>query len=307
MKTAKSPGVQRLRSSHQLVVVATNREFSSLCAQSLKRLPGRPRVELRTHDDADKVASPVGGKETVLFVSRLSDIQFSAEKSTRAGESARHLLFVEGLPAEAMAARLPPLNIRSPQRLHISARTGNLSIAQLISRVIRGLTVKSDAPMIADAWIEGKRLFLLSPSFERMVVPFEALARFLGNDTAAVATFEIDDDGSFLYWPHADAHLGWTQLRQLVDPTSVLPALQKSLAFNRRYGAAIRAVREERGLKQSDISGVTQRHLRRVEHGEQAASKTILEALASAHALPLDSYLELLAQRLGSTGTRLRK
>lgn len=306
MKNTKSRAIQPPSRVDQLVVVATNREFSSLCAQSLKRLPGRPRVELHTHDNPDKVESPVGGNGPVLFVSRLSDIRSSATKSIHVGESARHLLFVEGLPAEAMAARLPPLNIRSSQRLHIRARTGKASIAQLISRVIRGLTVKSGAPVIADAWIESEQLFLLSPFFERLVVPFEELARFIGSDAAQVAAFEIDDDGSFLYWPHADVHLGWAQLRQLVEPTSVLPALQKSIAFNRRYGAAIRAVREEQGLKQADIAGVTQRHLRRVEHGEQAASKAILEALANAHALPLASYLDALAARLGSTKLRQR-
>lgn len=74
---------------------------------------------------------------------------------------------------------------------------------------------------------------------------------------------------------------------------------EKSQEFNRRYGAAIRAFREERGLKQADVAGVTERHLRRVEHGEQSISKSTLAALAQAHAMPVDEYLQTLAARLG--------
>lgn len=47
-----------------------------------------------------------------------------------------------------------------------------------------------------------------------------------------------------------------------------------------------------------DISGVTDRHLRRIEHGEQSASKGALEALAKSHGIALDEYLRELASRL---------
>ncbi|MEZ6116892.1 MAG: helix-turn-helix transcriptional regulator [Pirellulaceae bacterium] len=97
---------------------------------------------------------------------------------------------------------------------------------------------------------------------------------------------------------HADAHYGWEQFRQLIDPTTALKAQQRSVTFNQKYGAAIRALREEHDFKQSDIKGVTERHLRRVEHGEQPASKAILQALADVTGLSLEDYLKELASRL---------
>lgn len=158
--------------------------------------------------------------------------------------------------------------------------------------------IHAPRPMV-DAWIEDGRLVLLAPSFERLAVPLDRLADLIGKDKRTAGAFEIDEEGRYLYWPHADVHLGWDQFVQIVDPTAALSDRQKTAEFNRRYGAAIRALREEHGLRQSEVDGVTERHLRRVEHGEQAASKATLSALATAHKMSLDEYLKALASRLG--------
>jgi hypothetical protein len=52
-----------------------------------------------------------------------------------------------------------------------------------------------------------------------------------------VEHFEIDEDGSYIYWPDLDLHLGWEQLQQIVDPVAAQKAKQKSHEFNVRYGA----------------------------------------------------------------------
>jgi nitrite reductase/ring-hydroxylating ferredoxin subunit len=152
---------------------------------------------------------------------------------------------------------------------------------------------------IVDALIESDQLVLLSPSFVRLSVPLEKLSRFIGTKKSEVVAFKIDADGRFLYWPHADVHLGWTQFRQIVDPASAVACSQKTQKFNQRYGAAIRSMRESHRLKQSDIHGITDRQLRRVEHGEQAVSSVTLEALAKAHSLSLDDYLNKLSKLVG--------
>ena len=157
---------------------------------------------------------------------------------------------------------------------------------------------------IVDAWLENDKLVLLLPNLERRFVPLNKLSRFVGSDPAKLAQFEIDEDGRFLFWPHADAHLGLEQLSQLVDPSAVLAAKQSSTEFNKHYGAAIRAVREASNLKQADIDGIAERDLRRIERGEQAASKSALEALSKAHELTLGVYLKKLAGRMIATHLR---
>ena len=164
-----------------------------------------------------------------------------------------------------------------------------------VNRVISGLTQTSGPTRIADAWLEGELIVLLSPEFERLVVPLEKLTGLLGSHAKRIREFELDADGSFLFWPHADVYLGWEQARQLVEPTAALAAQQRSVDFNVKYGAAIRSVREQAELRQADINGVTERNLRRVEKGELRASQATLRSLATAHQQPLNAYLDELA------------
>jgi len=150
---------------------------------------------------------------------------------------------------------------------------------------------------IVDAWIENEHLVLLAPSFDRLAVLRKELEKFIGTNEEEINAFEIDEEGRFLYWPQADVHLGWEQFEQIVDPAAAVGAKNRSKEFNERYGAAIRSLREASGLKQSDIGGITERHLRRIERGEQAASKSQLESLAKAHSMSIEKYLKELAKR----------
>lgn len=293
---------QRSAPKGHTVLVATNADFAKVCARTLNRLPKQSRVKLVTFTRKAEVHVPATRAGSTVIVSRLSDIALPIRRRSRVASSSKHLLFLEDLPAEAMASRLPRLNIRNPGRLHITTRSGTAAIAGLIERLVSGLAAAGEAQIIVDAWIENEQLCLLSPNFVRLEVPLQTLTRLIGADRSRVRSFQIDDDGRYLHWPHADAHLGWEQLQQLVEPTSALAAAQRSKKFNERYGAAIRSLREERRLKQSEISGITERHLRRIEHGEQAASKAVLEALATASSMSLAEYLDALAERTRING-----
>ena len=281
-------------------LVATNRDYAEFCRESLKRVPPlkRRRLNLLTFDRWNDVAleeEKAGSQVETVFISRLCDIPESVQRQAQAGLASRHLLFLEGLPVEGIASRLVHLGVRDPRRLHIARETTPPAISRLVHRMVAGMAHAGGPKRIADAWIEDGLLVLLSPSFERMPVPLEKIARYVGGDAEARKDFEIDEDGSFLYWPGVDVHLGWEQCLYLVDPAAALAAKNRTAKFNKRYGAAIRSFRKERGLTQGEIQGMTERHLRRVEKGEVLASKTILEALASSHELPLDEYMKEIA------------
>ncbi len=155
--------------------------------------------------------------------------------------------------------------------------------------------------MILDAWFEGSNLVVLSADHDRLEIPFDDLERFLGSVGGLAQEFEIDDDGRFLEWPHADCHLGWLQLKQLIDPQARLASLKRSQAFQNQYGAAIRALRESQGIRQSQIVGLNERQVRRIEQGQQFPTVSALRHLAQAHRLSLSQYLDKLAQRVQPT------
>ncbi len=148
---------------------------------------------------------------------------------------------------------------------------------------------------IAEAWWDGDALVVISPRFERLAVPIARIPALRGKRKADLEQFEVDSDGSFVYWPILDVHLGWDQLLQAVDPERALKAGQKDRDFNRRYGAAIRRMRENSGLRQSDISGLSSKQVGRIESGECRATHRAITSLAKAHGLSVVDYLNRVA------------
>lgn len=307
MATQAAKKTKRGKGAGSFRVVATNALYGRLCRKSLKMLPAgcRDRIELSEFSSLDEVTLPKAKAASTVYVSRLADLpNAGAKKALKTAGEWRQLLFLESLPVEAMPDRLLQLDIRNPHRLHLVTEREPERIVALMYRLFSGMA-RSDGPQsIVDAWVENENLVLLSPSFDRLAVQLKDLAKFIGTNREQIEAFEIDEDGRFLFWPHADVHMGWEQLQQVIDPTAALASKQRSEKFNQRYGEAIRAIREAHGLKQSDVSGLTERHLRRVEHGEQAASKSTLEALATAHHVTLDEYLKQLADHLGSQSSQ---
>ena len=129
-------------------------------------------------------------------------------------------------------------------------------------------------------------------------IPLESMRALRGRPQAHVRNFSIDPDGSFIYWPDLDVHLGWNQFLQALDPAQLRKAQQRSAGFNERYGAAIRSVREAAGIPQSKIEGLTERQVRRIEHGENRATSAAIAALAKAHGLDANAYMETLTKAL---------
>jgi hypothetical protein len=99
-----------------------------------------------------------------------------------------------------------------------------------------------------------------------------------------------------LHWPDLDVHLGWNQFLQAVGPAELRKAQRRSAGFNKRFGAAIRTVREAAGIIQSNVEGLTERQVRRIEQGENRATTAVINALARAHALDANAYMERLTK-----------
>jgi hypothetical protein len=135
-------------------------------------------------------------------------------------------------------------------------------------------------------------MVVTSTDFERLEVPLSRLAQLAHADEKRLAVFEVDADGSFVYWPDLDMHLGWEHFRQIVDPAAALKEQQRSGAFNKRVGASVRRLRVEAGLGCDGIGDVSSRQLRRIEQGECRLTTAAIAAMAKAHRLSPKQYLE---------------
>lgn len=209
------------------------------------------------------------------------------------------LLFQGSLPSRAVADRVAWLSVRNEERVFFVAEDGEKEVA-LAERLLLALDHADDENRIVDAWWEGARLVVASPSregFRKLRVPLEKLPALQRLPENQRREFEIDEEGMFLHWPGGDLHLGWEQFEYAVDKAASLKARQQTEAFNQAYGAAIRNLRREKGLRQSDIKGLTPRQVGRIESGHRA-TLSALQELARSHGLSIDEYMEELAKGL---------
>jgi hypothetical protein len=243
-----------------------------------------------------------------LFVSFSQDINQEFIKLVGEYNSSHWKLLVvnEGFSSDVLISNLLALKIRTEERFYVADVNGRFSAENnarslaisLIKRITASHNAMNDANKILDAKIVGNSLHVISPDFRRLDVPIAKISELSVLDRVEWSNFEIDEDGSFLYWPKQDIHLGWEQLEQIVNPEALRKAKQKNLNFNIRFGEAVKKLREQAGLKRTEISALSEKQLRRIESGESRLTANASEALAKAHHCNPDEYLKKLSDAL---------
>jgi hypothetical protein len=284
----------------KLRVFATNRDHAQLCIDAVDSLSSKIRKRITLKHGQSWNTTPWGRPQSSgrsVVVSRLIDFGFD-DPTPPIGRHSQYLMFTEGLPPGAIAARVPRLHVGNIHRLHL-AKPEKQGTAPLVRRLISGIVIPNTHPIL-DAWWEGdggSYLAVISPDLFRLRIPADKLRPFLKG--GELTEFEIDDEGDFLYWPKSDVHFGWDELESLIDPVKAASAKTRNAEFSVKYGNAIRLFREYGHLSQSDIHGIDPRHLRRIEHGELPISPKAIELLAKAHGLDANNYLAAVAKHIG--------
>ena len=236
----------------------------------------------------------------LLFVSTVMGVDKAFAERVHSFPERRkaYLLICEHL-CKAFPERQALLAVRNPEYIHHAETPNGNGIQVVLKRFFSTMSHEDQAERVFDAWWEKETLVVLSPRFRRLHVPIEKLRPLNGKPRTDVERFEIDDDGAYLYWPSLDVHLGWEQFAQATDEREYLKARQQSEKFNRRYGDAIRRLREGKGLRQSDIGGLTPRQVGRIERGECRATHSALSKFADAHKMNLSDYMATLSDLMG--------
>jgi hypothetical protein len=117
----------------------------------------------------------------------------------------------------------------------------------------RAWEMEAEDQLIAEASVAGGVLFALSCALERFEVPIRkipALARMRPEDVQAL---ETSPDGSHVHWPKGDIHLDLSSMRYVRDPAWRAKADSARVGHHRRFGEAVRAMRERHGLTQAAV------------------------------------------------------
>lgn len=189
--------------------------------------------------------------------------------------------------------RLPTiLRIHKPdQRIHVTrdpAAVKREAIALNRDHVFEGLV---------DAYLVETDLYVVHGDLTIRAYPLDQL-RFLSKmDRQEIVDFRIHESGSFLEWPRHDLRVGASQLLQAVDPMFLADiAIERYSAEKTSW--ALREFREEAGLTQTQIPGLSDRHVRRLENEEVRLTAEAAETYARALGISLNDFLDRLGRRL---------
>ncbi|HEV3051803.1 MAG TPA: DUF2442 domain-containing protein [Longimicrobium sp.] len=202
----------------------------------------------------------------------------------------RYLLIAD-VPEPALV-RLPRiLGVRRPDyRMYVTRDAGT------IHRLIIGLSRRQPVLGIVDAYPLGGEFHVLTADFELRCFPIRKLPILARLGAADLAQFSVDEDGSYLHWPAHDLHIGVSQLLQEVDPAFMADVAMERNEYD-NTGVALRAMREERSLKQSEIPGISARQVSRVEAGVSRLRYSAAQKFAAAFGMETGALLDQLGRR----------
>lgn len=271
----------------------SHRLYVSAAAQKLARLssPLRKRAQ-------DRAAAGLRSPVCVVSASEMLRPVPSKLPTPDARAETRYLVLIDA-PDPALV-RLPRvLGLHRPEyRLHQTRDPGALR------RLVVALAREEPMLGIVDAYVTGADLHVVTGDFEFRCFPMGRIPALSRLSPADRSRFALDEDGSYLHWSAGDVHLGVSQILQDVDP-----AFMADVAIRRsehdRLGPALRAIREERGLRQSDITGMGERQVHRLETGVSRLRYASAQKFAKAFRMTAGELLTELAQRASAERTRV--
>ncbi|MDE2875009.1 MAG: DUF2442 domain-containing protein [Gemmatimonadota bacterium] len=238
------------------------------------------------------------GRKPSLIVARASELIGPARLALPNWVDAEtRYLVVLDVPEQAALRLASTLRLHKPdQRLRVCRDPS------VVKRLVIALRRPAPWEGILDAYVLEDSLVVVLGDISVREFPIGRLPRVGRLEPAAVGRFEIDSSGSCLYWPDLDVHMGPSQMLQAVDP------MYLSDVEIRRYemenvSQALQDMRSDRQLKQTEILGLSERHVRRLEKEKVRLTVKAATSFASAFGQTLPGFLDELSERI----TSLRK
>ena len=207
------------------------------------------------------------------------------------GTETRYLVVLD-LPEQAVLRLASTLRLHKPdQRLQVCRDP--LVVKRLV------IALKRPAPWegVLDAYVLEDSLVVVLGDMTVREFPIERLPRVCRFEPAVLSNFVIDSAGSHLYWPDADVHMGPSQMLQAVDPMYLANVEIRRYEME-KISLALLDMRNDLLLKQTEIPGLSERHVRRLEKEETRLTVDAASKFASAFGLTLSEFLDELSERI---------
>jgi hypothetical protein len=243
----------------------------------------------------------VAESATNLFVFSAATRLSSVEEFVQAANRHHHLraLFVkEDVDPKWLPQMLNRANLRMLRNVIVH------SGPEVPRRVMFAWQAGAQEKLIANAALSGDKLFVVNCALEQFEVSFNDIRALKDIPVEERGSFEIAEDGSYIAWKKSDVHIDMDAIRASIDKEFREQLEAKTLATDRKFGEAVSLLRKKAGLRQSDIKGLSERQVRRIENGERPRVAS-LKLLAEAHGMALNEYLKEVAQTIKQWDSQL--
>ena len=166
----------------------------------------------------------------------------------------------------------------------------------VFERVLNAWSMGAQDKLIADATVQEDLLLVRSCALDTIEIETAKLKPLREATPEDLLDFEVASDGAYIYWPAQDAHIDLESIRIAGNPALKQHFKRERLKDDECMGLAIKSLRNNQGLRQRDIEGVSSRQVRRIEGGEVRARMSTLRHFAKAHGLSLNDYLNELGE-----------
>ncbi len=256
-----------------------------LCDDSSKAaIPRSPVFKLLNRPQANRV------RDLFVFCSAVQLPKVSSLVSIVNRRNQLRVLFVRGQDPAWLPQMLERANLRTIRNLVVH------SGVETPRRILNAWKNDAQDKLVARAMVVKDRLFVTSCEPETLDIGFDELQALKCIPKTERTRFRVSEDGSYIHWPSVDIHLDLDSIRSALDPDFRDRLAVQRVKHDVNFGKAIATFRREQGLRQSDIAGLSERQLRRIERGARA-SVSALRSLAASHDLDLNDYLNAVARK----------
>lgn len=168
-----------------------------------------------------------------------------------------------------------------------------------VNRIMHAWGCDMAQETIATAFTEGDKLVVIDCTLRRLKLGFDQLKSLSVVCEDERSNFVIGEWGEHLYWPAYDLHVDIIDaIRYRTDKSYQKKKELESLKHFKEYGRAIEAVRKLHGFTRNDIESavdISAKTVQRIEIGQAEVTVKTLTALAQAHKMDTNHYLNAVA------------
>ena len=174
----------------------------------------------------------------------------------------------------------------------------SLSLETLSNEIVEEMETEHLHVLIQEAVVRDNYLLVVNKANRLIRVNFNQVPALANLPFRDRRDFEIQENGSCLYWASTDTHIDFEALLYYVDLDYQAKVGKETAEHNRRYGKAIEIVRTAYQISVDGIEGLEPNEVKDIEAGCISARASILCLYSTAIGISLDDFLEKIAVNL---------